>query len=67
MTEKKKNGSPGKIQQSSSLQLLYWSIVDNFSGGGVVIDFPLMIVVRRKSDEAAGVGGARPHSPMRLR
>lgn len=60
------SGKMAKIQRKYSVQLLYWSIVDNFSGGGVVIDFPLMIVVRRKSDEC-GRGGRRkapqPNAP----
>jgi hypothetical protein len=35
----------GKIQHNSSLQHLYVSFVDSFNGGGLVIDFQLMIIV----------------------
>ena len=53
---------PGKIQQSSSLQLLYWSIVEGFRGGGGLIDFPLMIVVAGKVRWAGG--GVRCKAPQ---
>lgn len=37
--------SSGKIQHNSSLQHWYVSFVDSFNGGGLVIDFQLMIIV----------------------